>query len=307
MPNLLVVSRFPDADFVSCDYIFVHHLVFALESYFDRIDVIAPSVFVPRALAPLGRLSRRFRELDAKQDFLRGKVRVHFAYYAPWAGRIPTSDRPKAIWEAIEARVSRLDIAPDLVHAHMSVNAAHGLKLARRFEVPSVLTLHDHHDRLMRKLRAESSGFMELLKETSALIRVTPRDIDAVRSALGGSVPLHYLPNGYDAAHMPKEGRQVLRKALGLPAERRIFVSVAHWDERKDPFILLAAMAKLKASGGQALPLLCLIGGDYTRIGVERRIAQLQLGDDVKFLGQRPPDDVLRYMRAGDAVVPLQS
>ena len=303
MPNLLVVGRFPDANFVSCDYIFLYHIVIALQKYFDKIDVIAPTPYVPRVLAPFCRFSRKIREVRAKQDYAREKIRVHYAYYPPWASRIPRVEYPKAVWSAINSVVERCDLHPDIVHAHMGINANHGLKLARRYNVPSVVTIHDHHEHLMGRIRAEESAFFDVLKETDALIRVTPMDIDEIKSAINSSVPLFYVPNGFDLANIPKESRQTLRKKLSLPADRRIFVSVAHWDERKDPFILLEAMAGLKACGKQPLPLLCLIGGDNTRAGVKRRIEQLHLGDDVKFLGQRPPNEVLRHMRAGDAVL----
>jgi glycosyltransferase involved in cell wall biosynthesis len=301
--RLLVVSKYSDENFVSCDYVFVHNFLNALQIHFDQIDVISPTPHVPRILGGLGRVSNKMGELLAKRDYTQGKIRVFFARFPPWVGRLPEKQRTRAIWSAIESVIGRESFRPNLVHAHMTIHATYGLSLAKRFEVPSVVTIHDNHDWLMPRLNNSDSDLAHVLRSIDSLIRVSPLDIDEIKAAIDTQKAVHYLPNGFDRSIVPEEPRQAIRRDLQLPSDRTIFVSVARWVDRKDPYILLDALARLRERGQQPLPLICMIGGDATGGRVERQIEQLELGNYVFFLGQLLPREVMRYMRASDAVL----
>ena len=301
MPNLLVVSRYSDEHFESPDYTFVHQQLKGLQKYFDEITVVAPIPYFPALLRPAGRVWEKLRLRMLARDYDFGNIRVRFAPFAPWVGRIPGSNRARGVWPAIRRTIRKHDVRFDLVHSHMTLQFGwHGAKVGQLYEVPSVLTVHDNHEGLIPVLRVGRWDAIAALRENDALIRVSPNDIDEIRELSGTDRPIHYIPNGFDFASVPTRPRDEERQALGLPTDRPIFVSVARWVERKDPLILLDALSRLTA---RPRPLLCLLGEDLSGGRIARRIVELRLQSDVQLLGQRPPQVVLQFMRASDAVV----
>ena len=300
-PNLLVVSRYSDEHFESADYTFVHHQLIGLRKYFDEITVVAPTPYFPGFLRPAGRVWEKLRLRMLARDYDFDNVRVRFAPFAPWLNRLPGGDRARGLWPAIRRAIRKHDVRFDLVHSHMALQFGwHGAQVGQLYGVPSVLTVHDNHDGLIPVLRSGRWDALAALRENDALIRVNPNDISEIRELSGTGRPIHYIPNGFDFANVPRRPREEERKALGLPSDRPIFVSVARWVDRKDPLILLEALSRLSA---RPRPLLCLLGEDLSGGRIARRMLELGLQSDVRLLGQRPPHVVLQYMRASDAVV----
>jgi teichuronic acid biosynthesis glycosyltransferase TuaC len=301
MGNLLVLSRYSDEGFESANYTFVHHQIAGLQKYFDEIFVVAPTPWFPRVVAPVGRVWEKLRLRMLARDWDYGNVHIRFAPFMPWVGHVPGSDGVKGLLPAIRRTIRAHDLRFDLVHSHMTLRFGwHGARVAQEYGVPSVLTVHDNHDGLIPVLHAGRWDAIAALRENDALIRVTPNDIDEIRELSGTDRPIHYIPNGFDFGNVPTRSREEERRVLGLPADRRIFVSVARWVERKDPLILLEALSRLDPA---TRPLLCLLGEDVSGGRIAARIRELALGDDVRVLGPRSPGVVLEHMRASDAVV----
>ena len=301
MAKLLVVSRYSDESFESAIYTFVHHQVKSFQRYYDEITVVAPTPYFPGFVRPLGSVWEKLRLRMLARDWSFGKVRVLFAPFAPWAGRIPGSDRQRAQLPSVLRTIARHGVEFDLVHTHMALQFGWlGLQVARAKGVPSALTIHDNSVGLLPFLRAGTPNAIEALRETDALVRVTPNDIDEIRALSGTEKPIHYIANGFDFGNVPTGTQREERTALGLPLDRKIFVSVARWVERKDPMILLDALAEIPP---ERRPLLVMLGEDVSEGRIERRIAERGLASDVRVLGERPPEVVLQTMYAGDAVV----
>jgi glycosyltransferase involved in cell wall biosynthesis len=301
MARLLVLSRYSDERFESADYTFVHQQVTSLQRYFDEITVVAPVPYFPRWMRPLGGVWEKLRLRMLARDYEFGRVKVRFAPFPPWAGRTPGRDRVRSVFPAIRRTIAKHAVRFDLVHSHMTLQFGwHGAQIGREHGVPSVLTVHDNHDSLVTALRAGRSDAIAALRESDALIRVNPNDIDEIRGLSGTTRPIHYIPNGFDFGRVPTRPRDEERDLLGLPNGRPILVSVARWVERKDPLILLDALARVPL---QPRPLLLMLGEDVSEGRIERRIEELELRADVQLLGQRPPAVILQYMRASNAVV----
>jgi teichuronic acid biosynthesis glycosyltransferase TuaC len=182
----------------------------------------------------------------------------------------------------------------------MTLFGPYGIALGRAASVPVVLTVHDDHEWLVGRIRQGEPETARILREADWLIRVNPRDVDEIRTVVGEEKPIAAIPNGFDPALIPEQDSASLRRALGIPEERFVFVSVARWVERKDPLILIDALANFDAG---ERPLLVLVGQDRMGRQIQRRIAERGLEADVRLTGELPPREVLRYMSAADAVL----
>ena len=301
--NLLVISRFSDQHFLNADYTFVHHQLAHLRKHFDQVYVLAPAPRIPRPLKPWRRWSETIRLRLAKEDYAYENVRVFFARYGILESRFQSGAPLASVLADMQRIIDENDLHFDLIHAHMATHAWYGAELGRRRGVPVVTTIHDDHDGLLRLLDSPGSRAASALVACDALIRVTPTDIPEIARRIGSESNIAYIPNGFDASHVPCESVGRLRSRLDLPGDRPLLIAVARWVDRKDPLILLEALAKLRERGHRPLPTLCLLGEDRTSGRIQRARARLGLERDVCIRGRQEPDDVLRYMRAATAVV----
>ena len=303
MSDLLIISGFPDEHFVFCANTFVYFFVNAIRRYFDTVYVISPRPYIPRILSPLGALIPKVRLRLAARDYAYDNVRVFFPRYRPWAGCLPRARALRAIYPCIRRAVERHRLRFDLIHAHLNVSGWYSAQLRKAYGVPSVLTVHDSHDYLTQWLESDDPECREALQGNDVLIRVSPFDIPEIAKVAGADKPIHYIPNGFDARFIPEAPRETLRRELGLPLDRPIFVSVARWDRRKDPLILVEALRRVIAAGRRPRPMLILVGEDRMHGQIQKAIADAGLGNDIRVTGQIPPADVFRHMRSGDATL----
>jgi glycosyltransferase involved in cell wall biosynthesis len=302
LPNLLVVSRFPDPDFLNCDYTFVHHQLAHLRQHFEEVYVLAPAPRIPPVLRPLRGVNQKLRLRLAKVDYAYDNVRVYFARYGLLESR-PASGAPlPSVLAEMDRIIAEHELEFDLIHAHMATLTWYATELGKKHGVPVVSTIHDDDEGLARLLAGSDPRPLQALRACDALIRVTPSDVEDVERTIGREGELVYLPNGFDAARVPQASASALRESLELPRDRPLFVAVARWTERKDPLILLEALARLR-DDPDPLPALCMVGEDLMGGRLERCRSRLGLEDDVLLVGQRHPDEVLRYMRAATAVL----
>jgi glycosyltransferase involved in cell wall biosynthesis len=138
-----------------------------------------------------------------------------------------------------------------------------------------------------------------LANRMAALVLVPSQAAADAFVAAGGRQDLvHVVPNGIDLAAEPTS-REKLREELGLPQAPLIgvFSRLAEW---KGQHVVLEALARVPEvhcvlAGG------ALFGEQAYADRLQARVAELGLGDRVRFLGQR--EDVPRLMQAVDIVV----
>jgi teichuronic acid biosynthesis glycosyltransferase TuaC len=181
-----------------------------------------------------------------------------------------------------------------LVHGHSAVEGLAAWRLARRAALPLVLTFHgsdiyrwpeENRDRLEDLRRA--------LREARAVIAVSAALADRIRETAG--VEAIHLPLGSDhgslsAAAIP---RREARRTLGLADDRVVVLFVGHLLRAKGVRELADAIVQL--------------GDPFTGVFVGGG-SELGYGGDsghmlIRYTGERPHEDVVRYMCAADVLV----
>ena len=111
-----------------------------------------------------------------------------------------------------------------------------------------------------------------------------------------------YIPNAIDQhkyAFLEGEQRTALRKQLGIPEDKKAYVTVANFRKAKNHTFLLDVAKALKDRKDPFV--LYLIGDGDLRADIEKKIADLGLAEYVVLLGSRK--DVPRILTAFDAMI----
>lgn len=120
------------------------------------------------------------------------------------------------------------------------------------------------------------------------------------RAVKGGAY--QYIPNAIDQkkyAFLEGDARDALRRELGIPDEKKAYVTVANFRKAKNHAFLLDVAKALKDKNDPFV--LYLIGDGGLRPDIEKKIAELGLEEQVRLLGIRK--DVPRILTAFDAMI----
>lgn len=190
---------------------------------------------------------------------------------------------------------------PDLLDAHFVWPDGVGVaRLARRFEIPYVITLRGkilEHMQFPKDRRqcAERCGAAAVISVSGPMADVAA-DMGVPRDCL------HVIPNGVDLERFAPRDRLEARRALGLPLDGRLLVTVAHLKVTKGHGEVVEALARLPAD-----VRLVIVGGDLDRgqyrAALAGTIRRLGLGDRIDLVGRQPYDRVPLYLSAADVVV----
>lgn len=107
--------------------------------------------------------------------------------------------------------------------------------------------------------------------------------------------------NGMDPEPFPDFGRRAYRAQFTSDPDTAFIIGIcARLHKMKGHFVLLESCSKIPAKQNKAKPevLLLIAGEGPERAAIERRIAELGLGDNVKLLGHRT--DAARFIAALD-------
>jgi L-malate glycosyltransferase len=108
------------------------------------------------------------------------------------------------------------------------------------------------------------------------------------------------IPNGVDVARMrPANGREAIRKELGIPLQSRVILSVGALTWEKNPLAHLAVSERVFRKLPEAYHL--VVGDGPLRAEVQRAVRERGLDGRVRFMGSRA--DVPDIMAASDVLI----
>ncbi len=205
-------------------------------------------------------------------------------------------------YNTVEDRLQKSRAYPDLIHAHFIwPNGFVGAMLKKEYGIPLVVTAHgyDIYDLPFRD--AEWKERIEaILNAADVVITVSNSNRECVER-LNVTAPVNVVPNGFRHDLFYPMRTETCRKALNLPVDRKILLSVGNLVEVKGHTYLIDAMAEVVR---ERKDVLCLIvGRGELKHRLEMKISSLGLEQYVRLVGGKPHSEIPLWMNAADVFV----
>lgn len=305
--RVLSVSTMFPSDGLPVHGVFVRHRLQALARYAD-VRVVSPVPVFPVATRVVPKY--RPRLAIPREQVHGGDGRPPLFATYPRFLSVPAVLKPldgPALAAAVRAEMRRLraeGFVPDIIDAHLAFPEGFAAALiAARTGLPFTVTLrgHDINDLHRYPVRWRQVAF--------ALRRAT-RVFGVCRALVDGAIALGVRPedtavitNGVDPRIFRPVDRAAARRALGLPADAPIVLSVGHMVPRKGFHVLVDALAEMTARGRTDVHMVFVgaAGEEGDFVGeVKRRVAAHGLEGRVHFAGAVRNDELNRYYSAAD-------
>jgi D-inositol-3-phosphate glycosyltransferase len=212
----------------------------------------------------------------------------------------------------------RADGGCDLIHAHFFMSGLVGVDLARKLDVPCVVTFHAL-GKVRRLHQLSSDAFPDtrfeieerIVAEADRIIAECPED-ERDLLALYGADPLRLrmVPCGFDPEEFAPLDKANARRMLGLPLDKPLALQLGRMVPRKGVDLAIEGLAHVRAEGLDAE--LIVVGGSSPKPDPahDAELARLMdvaerslVQDVVTFTGSRPRDVLKLYYAAADVFV----
>jgi len=189
-----------------------------------------------------------------------------------------------------------------IIHSHFTWSAGYvGARLKEEYNVPFVLTAHGYD---IYSLPFKDSEWREkieyVLNTADHVITVSQSNLACIEK-LDVSTPVTVIPNGFRSDLFYPRDISECRKALNLPQDKKIILTVGGLVPIKDQARLVEAIRKIISDRKD---ILCVIvGAGKLRPALERQIRSLGLEGYVRLAGGKPHDEIPLWMNACDLFV----
>ncbi|NIA19236.1 MAG: glycosyltransferase [Xanthomonadaceae bacterium] len=203
-------------------------------------------------------------------------------------------------------------IMPDIVHLHHPYwLGSVGLKLAKKYRIPTVYTYHTRLEQLNQYLplfrnlaggRAPHMLIKYFANSCDAIIAPTKTAKIYLRN-LGVGKLIEVLPTGInlDSYRKNPERLQLLLHELKKDGKIMLF-SVFRLSEEKNPYFLLEGIQKIKKN--TEIPFTCFIAGNGPeKKKIQKYIRKLGLKNTVRLLGNINPEELALYYQIADIFI----
>jgi teichuronic acid biosynthesis glycosyltransferase TuaC len=168
--------------------------------------------------------------------------------------------------------------------------------IAELLGVPAVIKLHGSDINVLATWQAPRRRLSWALGRAARVVAVS-RALAEQATALGASAArIDVVPNGLDRSAFCVGDRAAARRALGLPADRRLVLYVGHLSQAKGVHDLLSAF---KLAGARLRGAHLVLIGDGAGSG-ECQARARELGVPATFVGVKPHDSIATWLCASD-------
>lgn len=205
-------------------------------------------------------------------------------------------------YETADRVIEKNSIHFDIIHAHFTWSAGYvGACLKRKYDIPFVVTGHGYD---IYSLPFKDDKWREkieyVLNTADHIITVSQSNLDCIKK-LDVSTPVTVIPNGFRSDLFYPRNPSECKKALNLPLDKKIILTVGNLEPVKGQTHLVEAIQRIIQ---ERKDILCVIvGTGKLRTALERQIRSLGLEDYVMFAGGKPHDEIPLWMNACDVFV----
>lgn len=280
----------------------------------DPIDILAPRVSSVNVFVRVNPFSELGKYLSIPQlerfssaykiDLTGTPENVQVSPTPIWY--LPTDRDYKRLGERHYAHVKSLikerGTKFDLIHAHFTWSAGYaGARLKEEYDVPFVVTGHGYDIYSLPFKDDEWRAKIEYVLNTADHIITVSQSNLACIQKLDVSTPVTVIPNGFRSDLFYPRDSLECRKALNLPQDKKIILTVGNLEPVKGQRYLVEAVQRIIR---ERKNILCVIvGAGKVRTALERQIRSLGLEDYILLAGGKPHDEIPLWMNACDLFV----
>jgi glycosyltransferase involved in cell wall biosynthesis len=280
----------------------------------DSIEAVAPYFSLVNVLVranPLAEIAR-YLPIPSLQPFCSDYTfdlknvpnNINISRTSVW--HLPTDRGYKTLgakqFSRVEEQIREHRIVPDLAHAHFTWPGGYvGARLKERYGIPFVITAHGydiyHRPFINKEWRAKIEY---VLNTADHVITVSQSNLKCIRK-IDVSTPVTVIPNGFRSDLFYPRDPLKCRKALNIPQDKKIVLTVGNLEPVKGQTYLIEAVQKILQ---ERKDILCVIvGAGKLRTALEHQIRSLGLEDYILLAGGKPHDVIPLWMNACDLFV----
>ncbi|MBI4383427.1 MAG: glycosyltransferase [Nitrospinae bacterium] len=169
----------------------------------------------------------------------------------------------------------------------------------KRYGFVHAITVHAADVFLLNRLPFGKRVARYIVENADLIIPVSKHNHDLLRGMAGRDFKSLILPMGVDVEFFGGSGATKPKAELSVDPSKRTILFVGKLTEKKGVVYLIRAMKELLTK----LPdvQLAIVGDGYLRPELEKE--SLELGNAVKFVGQKSRDEVRDYLQVAEALV----
>jgi len=205
-------------------------------------------------------------------------------------------------YKSVVNTISKNHIDFDLIHSHFIWSSGYaGARLKEEYGVPLVVTAHGYDIYSLPFKDQEWREKIEYVLNTADQIITVSQSNHRCIDKLNVSTPVTVIPNGFRSdLFFPRDPAEC-RRALNLPQNKKIILTVGNLLPVKGQKYLIEALHTIRSYREDVLCV--IVGVGELRTALEHQIRSLGLEEYVMFAGGKPHNEIPLWMNACDIFV----
>ena len=297
----MLSNGYPSKDMNIPSHTFVKEQVNELSKYFNKIYVIALTPFFPAFLRKIKFIPEYFRNKSIFKDYKYKNIEVYFPRYFALPINAYKKMKGDYAYNSALKNIKKNGIKFDLIHAQFTWPSGYvGYQLKNKYNKKLILTIQENRDWFLSLYKSKNPKIIKTWRKSDLIIRVNKRDIPLLKKYNKKTIN---IPNGYNNRIFKKISKELCRKKLSLPEDKKIIINIANYIiSHKNQINLLKSFKKVLEERKDII--LILTGSDFgDQKRIEKKRRELNLEKSVKITGARPHGEIPLWMNAADLFV----
>ena len=283
---------------------FIREQAVILKPFLAETNAVVPTPFLSNLVSHMPFIKKHYAFLRVSGESV--KNISDFKLVSPKYLTLPFSPLQKRnsslVARSCERYVSKNSARFDFIHAHFLNCGFAGSNLKRIYNKPLIVTTHggDFYDLPFKDSRYNAVARF-VLNSADQVITVSKWYQEKLLSLGANANKLCVIPNGYNPNLFKPMSLSEARRLVGLPADKKVLLSVGNLVDVKGHSFLLDAMTSV--SKQQSDILLVIIGSGPLSESLRRKTRKLELEKNVMFVGGKKHIEIPIWMNASDVFI----